>query len=77
MQISQKYRGIVTRGFGGDYDPVWLRRQFADYRDLLELREHDVRRPYGEQDATLQLLLFLLDAGHVQAAREMLRERLG
>lgn len=46
------------------------------YRDLLNLREHDLDRLYAEHQAVFLLLRLLLEGGFYAAALAVIRRRL-
>ncbi|MER9217821.1 hypothetical protein NKI48_02645 [Mesorhizobium sp. M0644] len=53
-----------------------LRQQLETYRDLLELREHDVDRLLAEHEGILRLVLSMIERGHVAAAKAIIRRNL-
>ena len=78
MQFQEMKRPrtqYLTRSFDGD-NPAFL-RGLASYRGQIELAHHDIDRLYAESESTLRLLLVLLEAGHVNAAKEIIRRRFG
>lgn len=48
----------------------------CDCRQLLDVAHHDIDRLLAEHEGFLQLLLLMLDRGHVKAAANVIRERL-
>ena len=67
----------ITRSLDRDNDPIYLRRRLATYRAQLNLAHHDIDRLFAESEATLRLLLTMIEGGHINAAREIIRRRLG